>query len=76
MKYAIAVPDVEDIEGIDSWFIEGLKSMGSKYPIKVISITTHGATGVCIDKYGGGITTSIFSVFRSVGLLFGYFRIY
>ena len=26
--------------------------MGSKYPIKVISITTHGATGVCIDKEG------------------------
>ena len=44
--------DIEDIEGIDSWFIEGLKIMGSKYPIKVISITTHGATGVCIDKKG------------------------
>jgi sugar (pentulose or hexulose) kinase len=44
--------DIEDIEGIDSWFIESLKIMGSKYPIKVISITTHGATGVCIDKKG------------------------
>ena len=44
--------DIEDVEGINSWFIEGLKSMGSKYPIKVISITTHGATGVCIDKEG------------------------
>ncbi|MCK5197028.1 MAG: hypothetical protein KAR21_01680, partial [Spirochaetales bacterium] len=44
--------DIEDIEGIDSWFIEGLKIMGSKYPIKVISVTTHGATGVCIDKEG------------------------
>ena len=44
--------DIEDIEGIDAWFIEGLKTMGEKYPIKVISITTHGATGVCIDKKG------------------------
>ncbi|MDA3937771.1 MAG: FGGY family carbohydrate kinase [Spirochaetia bacterium] len=44
--------DVEDINGIDSWFLEGLKKMGSKYPIKVISVTTHGATGVCIDKNG------------------------
>ncbi len=44
--------DIEDIAGIDSWFIEGLKIMGSKYPIKVISVTTHGATGVCIDKEG------------------------
>ena len=44
--------DIEDIKGINSWFIEGLKTMGSKYLIKVISITTHGATGVCIDKEG------------------------
>lgn len=44
--------DIEDIEGINSWFIEGLKIMGSKYPVKVISISTHGATGVCIDKEG------------------------
>ncbi len=42
----------EDIEGIDTWFLEGLKTFGEKYPIKVISITTHGATGVCIDKRG------------------------
>ncbi len=44
--------DVEDTRGINSWFLEGLKTMGEKYPIKVISVTTHGATGVCIDKNG------------------------
>lgn len=44
--------DVEDTQGLDSWFKDGLKEMGSKYPIKVISVTTHGATGVCIDKEG------------------------
>jgi len=44
--------DVEDIDGINSWFIDGLKTMGNKYPIRVISVTTHGATGVCIDKNG------------------------
>ena len=44
--------DIEDVAGINSWFIDGLKIMGSKYPIKIISITTHGATGVCIDKEG------------------------
>ncbi len=44
--------DIENTRGIDSWFIAGLKTMGSKYPIKVISVTTHGATGVCIDKKG------------------------
>ncbi|MCK5672836.1 MAG: carbohydrate kinase, partial [Spirochaetales bacterium] len=44
--------DVEDIDGINLWFMESLKTMGKKYPIKVISVTTHGATGVCIDKEG------------------------
>lgn len=44
--------DIEDIDGIHALFIDGLKTMGKKYPIKVISITTHGATGVCIDKEG------------------------
>lgn len=44
--------DVEDIDGINFWFMESLKIMGKKYPIRVISVTTHGATGVCIDKQG------------------------
>lgn len=44
--------DIEDIKSIDSWFLNSLKIMGSKYPVKVISVTTHGATGVCIDKEG------------------------
>ncbi len=44
--------DIEDIDGIKAWFIEGLKLFGKKYPIKVISITTHGATGVCLDERG------------------------
>jgi len=44
--------DIEDIKSIDSWFLNSLKIMGSKYPVKVISVTTHGATGVCLDKEG------------------------
>ena len=28
--------DVEDIDGINFWFMESLKTMGEKYPIKVI----------------------------------------
>ncbi len=44
--------DIEDIEGINTWFIAGLKTFGKKYPVKVISVTTHGATGVCLDKNG------------------------
>ncbi len=44
--------DIEDTRGINNWFLENLKTMGEKYPIKVISVTTHGATGVCLDKEG------------------------
>ena len=44
--------EVEDVEGIERWFLGRLKEFSGKYPIKVISITTHGATGVCVGEDG------------------------
>ncbi len=44
--------DVENVEEINRWFIDGLKKMAEKYPVRVISVTTHGATGVCVDRNG------------------------
>ena len=44
--------DIEDIETVVTWFMEQLKELGSKYPIKVLSISTHGSTLVCIGKDG------------------------
>jgi len=44
--------DVEDIDGIESWFLEELKKLATHYPIRVISISTHGATLVCVDAEG------------------------
>ncbi len=43
---------VHDLEGIAAWFLSSLKEMGKKYPIKVISVTTHGATFVCVGEDG------------------------
>lgn len=44
--------EVENVDEIEKWFLENLKSMGVKYPIKSISISTHGATCSCIDDNG------------------------
>jgi len=44
--------DVEDIDGIENWFLEELKKLATRYPIRVISISTHGASLVCVDAEG------------------------
>lgn len=41
-----------DLEGMKSWFFDQIHIFSKKYPIKAISVTTHGATFVCIDKEG------------------------
>ena len=43
---------VHDMEGITEWFFQSLKELGKKYPVRVISVTTHGATFVCIGEDG------------------------
>ncbi|MGL1890718.1 MAG: FGGY family carbohydrate kinase [Spirochaetaceae bacterium] len=44
--------DVENVKEIERWFYENLKVFSKKYNIKSISISTHGATCVCIDNKG------------------------
>lgn len=44
--------DVEDIDTIESWFLEQLKELSIEYPIRVLSVTTHGATVVCVGADG------------------------
>ena len=41
------------------WFFEQLKSMGLKYNIASISITTHGATFVCVNEKGELTTPTV-----------------
>jgi L-fuculokinase len=42
----------EDMEGIESWFKAQLYSFAKKYPIRAISVTTHGAAYASVDAQG------------------------
>lgn len=42
----------EDMEGIESWFMGRLSEVAKRYPIRVISVTTHGAAFVSVDARG------------------------
>ena len=44
--------DAHDLAGMEDWFCEQLQAFAKKYPIKALSVTTHGATFVCIDAKG------------------------
>lgn len=44
--------DIEDIETVETWFLEQLKELAQEFPIRGISITTHGATVVCVGADG------------------------
>ncbi|MCC5930431.1 MAG: hypothetical protein JJU28_14380 [Cyclobacteriaceae bacterium] len=41
-----------DVEGVMEWFTQTLRKFAEKYPIEVISVTTHGATFVLCDQDG------------------------
>ena len=43
---------LEQPEVVFEWFLLTLKKFSDRYNIKAISVTTHGAMGVCIDEYG------------------------
>ena len=56
--------DVHDLQGMKDWFFATLKEFAQKYPIKAISVTTHGATFVCLDKAGRECTPCIFYTYE------------
>lgn len=41
-----------DLEGIEKWFIEELRKVAQKYPIVALSVSTHGATFVGVNREG------------------------
>ncbi len=43
---------VEQTAAVADWLIENLGIFAKKYPIQVISCTTHGAAGVCVNRRG------------------------
>ncbi|MDR3334157.1 MAG: carbohydrate kinase [Treponema sp.] len=44
--------ETHDLEAMEEWFIQELAAYAAHYPIKVIAVTTHGATFVCVGKDG------------------------
>ena len=51
---------IHDLQSMESWFIEQLRIYAEKYPVRAISVTTHGATFVCIDENGSVCAPCIF----------------
>ncbi len=37
---------------VETWLLDTLSALGSRYPIELISIATHGATFACVDTDG------------------------
>lgn len=44
--------EYEDVEGIEAWMLEQLAAVSGRFPIRVVSVTTHGATCVCVGEDG------------------------
>ncbi|MCL2214274.1 MAG: carbohydrate kinase [Treponema sp.] len=44
--------ECHDLEAMEEWFTAEIKLFSEKYPIKAISVCTHGATYVCVGNDG------------------------
>ncbi|MFP4407346.1 MAG: FGGY-family carbohydrate kinase [Spirochaetaceae bacterium] len=44
--------ELEPIDEVERWLVENLRSYGEHYPIRAISVTTHGASFVCVGEDG------------------------
>jgi len=44
--------DVEDVDAIFSWFLREIKELGRSFPIRVITVSAHGASVVCVGADG------------------------
>lgn len=53
-----------DLQGIKDWFYEQIRIFAVKYQIEAVSVTTHGATAVCLDKKGNVAAPCIFYTYE------------
>jgi sugar (pentulose or hexulose) kinase len=44
--------DTHDLSGMEAWFLDRLADFSRKYPIGALTVTTHGATLVCVGANG------------------------
>jgi len=47
--------ECHDLTAMEEWFLDELKQAGERFPIKAITVSTHGATFVCLDKNGAAL---------------------
>ncbi|MCL2270742.1 MAG: FGGY family carbohydrate kinase [Treponema sp.] len=53
-----------DLEAMEAWFIEVLRTFAKKYPIKAIAVSTHGATFVCAGKDGKAAVPCVYYTYE------------
>ncbi|MCX7024796.1 MAG: FGGY family carbohydrate kinase [Spirochaetes bacterium] len=51
--------EAHDLAAIEAWLLESLAVFASRYPIRAIAVTTHGATLVCVGDDGMPCAPSI-----------------
>ena len=44
--------ETHDLAGMEAWFLETLDDFASRYPVRAIAVSTHGATMVCVGGDG------------------------
>ncbi len=44
--------ETHDLEGMEKWFLERIAAAASMYPVRVIAVSTHGASFVCVGEDG------------------------
>ncbi|MCR5723847.1 MAG: carbohydrate kinase [Treponema sp.] len=53
-----------DLAGMEAWFKEQIRQFAKKYSVKAISVTTHGATFVCVNKAGAVSAPCVFYTYE------------
>lgn len=44
--------EIEPVDAVEAWFLDRLAAVSSSFPIRSITVATHGAALVCIDEAG------------------------
>jgi sugar (pentulose or hexulose) kinase len=56
--------ECHDLEVMENWFIEVLKSFAQKYPVKAVAVSAHGATFVCIGENGKNAVPCVYYTYE------------